>query len=245
MHKEPVATENKSGAGRRILSALIILVAVPASLLISWKVGDRQFYLFSVIVMIIAMIPFFLSFERRKPSAREFVTIAVMTAIAVISRAAFVMLPNIKPMIAIIMITGIALGSEAGFLTGAIGAFVSNFIFGQGPWTPWQMFAYGLAGFIAGLLAKKGIMNPDKKLQTAIIGAVMIFVLIGPLLDTCTVFLMSTMFEPGSSVLTIYAAGVPVNAIHAVVTGLTLFLLCKPINDKLERVKVKYGLMDQ
>lgn len=242
MQKEPVT--NKSRA-RTLIGWLIVLIAIPAALLISWKIGDRMFYLFSVIVMIIAMIPFFLSFENRKPSARELVTLAVMTAIAVISRAAFVMLPNIKPMLGIIMITGISLGAEAGFLTGAIGAFVSNFIFGQGPWTPWQMFAYGLGGFIAGLLAKKGIMSPDKKVRTAIIGAVMIFVLIGPLLDTCTAFLMSTMYEPGSSVLAIYAAGVPVNAIHAVTTGLTLLLLLKPINDKLERIKIKYGFMDK
>ncbi len=245
MQKEPVTTENRSGAGRKILGIVLIILAIPAALLISWKIGDRQFYLTSVIVMIIAMIPFFLSFESRKPSARELVTLAVMTAIAVISRAAFIMLPNVKPMVGIIMITGIALGPEAGFLTGAIGAFVSNFIFGQGPWTPWQMFAYGLAGFIAGLLAKKGIMSAEKKIQTAIIGAVMIFVLIGPLLDTSTVFLMSTMYEPGSSILAIYAAGVPVNAIHAVVTGLTLLILCKPISDKLERIKVKYGFLNK
>ncbi len=243
MQKEPVTTEESRSRCRKLLGVLIILIAVPLVLLASWKLGDRQFYLFSVVVMIIAMIPFFLSFESRKPSARELVTIAVMTAIAVIARAAFIMLPNIKPMIGIIMITGIALGAEAGFLTGGIGAFVSNFIFGQGPWTPWQMFAYGLAGFLAGILAGKGIMSPNKVIRTAIIGAAMIFVLIGPLLDTCTVFLMSTMYDPDSSILTIYAAGVPINAIHAVVTGLTLLLLCKPINEKLERIKVKYGLM--
>ena len=229
---------------KRVLGILLIVIGVPLALLLSWKIGDRQFYLFSVIVMIVAMIPFFLSFESRKPSARELVTLAVMIAIAVVSRVAFVMLPNIKPMIGIIMITGMALGAEAGFLTGALGAFVSNFIFGQGPWTPWQMFAYGLAGFIAGLLAKKKLIGPDKIARTSIFGALLVFCFIGPLLDTCTVFLMSAMYETDEAVLAIYAAGVPINAIHAVVTGLTLLLLCKPISEKLERIKKKYGLMD-
>lgn len=226
-----------------ILTISIIVVVFPLLLLLSWKVGDRQYYLFSAIVMAAAVVPFFLRFENRRPSARELVTLAVMIAIAVASRAAFVMLPNVKPMIGIIMITGIALGAEAGFLTGAMGAFVSNFIFGQGPWTPWQMFAYGLAGFIAGLLAGKGLISPQKRVSAAIVGGLAVFCIIGPLLDTCTVFLMGSMYAPGTSVLAVYAAGVPVNAIHALATAITLLLLCKPISEKLERLKIKYGLM--
>ena len=236
--------ENKKpNKTKTILEILIIVILIPAALLLSWKIGDRQFYLFSVIVMILMMLPFFIHFERRKPSARELVTLAVMSALAAASRAAFVMVPHFTPMTGIIMITGLALGAEAGFLTGSLGAFVSNFVFGQGPWTPWQMFAYGLAGLFFGLLGRKGLLSSEKRLPTAIAGGLMVFIIIGPLLDTATLFLVSMQVN-ASSVGAVYLAGVPVNAIHAAATFLTLLVLCKPITEKLERIKVKYGMMD-
>ena len=236
--------ENKTGNAKTktILEILIIVILVPAALLLSWKIGDRQFYLFSVIVMILMMLPFFLHFEHRKPSARELVTIAVMSALAAAARAAFVMVPHFTPMTGIIMITGLALGAESGFITGALAAFVSNFVFGQGPWTPWQMFAYGLAGLLFGLLGRKDLLSSEKRLPTAIIGGLMVFCIIGPLLDTATLFLVSMQVNT-SSVGAIYLAGVPVNAIHGAATFLTLLVLCKPISEKLERIKVKYGMM--
>jgi hypothetical protein len=80
------------------------------------------------------------------------VIIAVLCGIAVAGRAAFFMLPQFKPVVAIVIIAGASLGAESGFIVGALSGFVSNFIFGQGPWTPWQMFAFGMIGFIAGLL---------------------------------------------------------------------------------------------
>lgn len=84
-----------------------------------------------------------------------------MAAIAVVGRTVFeiIPLPNFKPCSAIIIITAVAFGPEAGFLTGALTAFVSNFIFGQGPWTPWQMFTWGLVGFLAGILQNAGVFK--------------------------------------------------------------------------------------
>ena len=136
-----------------------MIIVIPVLLMAAGRLGDRYYYLISVIVLVIAMVPFFLRFEHRKPSSREMVTLAVMTALAVAARAAFVMIPHVRPMVGIIMITGICLGAEAGFLSGSLAALVSNFIIGQGPWTPWQMFAFGLAGLIMGLLAEKHILK--------------------------------------------------------------------------------------
>ena len=247
---------SKKDNTKTILEIVVIVILIPAALLLSWKVGDRQYYLFSVIIMILMMLPFFVRFERRRPSARELVTTAVMSALAAASRAAFVMVPHFTPMTGIIMITGLSLGAEAGFITGALGAFVSNFVFGQGPWTPWQMFAYGLAGLLFGLLGRKrserndadgrtgprSLIDSEKRLPTAILGGLVVFCIIGPLLDTATLFLVSMQVN-ASSVGAVYMAGVPVNAIHATATFLTLFVLCKPISEKLERIKVKYGMM--
>lgn len=224
-------------------SIAVIIVLIPLTLMLSHYFGDRQYYISSLVIILLSMVPFFVSFESRKPQARELVTIAVLCAIAVASRAAFIMLPAFKPMVGIIIIAGMAFGARAGFLTGAVSGFVSNFIFGQGPWTPWQMFAFGIAGFIAGLLHEKGILKSDRKIQVTILGGIVALLIVGPLLDTCTFFLMSSMVDTSSAVA-VYLAGVPVNAVHAVAVMLTLFFLTKPMMEKLTRIKVKYGMME-
>lgn len=222
----------------------VLLILVPVTLMGSRYFGNRRYYLCSVLLMLYAMVPFFMSFEKRKPQAREIVTLAVMCVIAVVSRAAFIMIPHFKPMTGIIMITAFSFGPEAGFLTGAVSAFVSNFIFGQGPWTPWQMFAYGMAGFLAGILAKAGILKVEKKLPAAIFGGLTVLIIIGPILDTCALFTMAGTITK-SSAASIYLSGLPVNAIHALATFLTVLLLFGPITEKLNRIKIKYGMMEE
>ena len=117
--------------------------------------GDRRYAFISLALSVVACIPFFVSFERGKNDSRRIVIIAVMTALSVAGRFVFAPIPFFKPVTAIVIITAIYLGSEAGFITGAFSAVVSNFYFGQGPWTPFQMLAWGLIGFIAGLLAER------------------------------------------------------------------------------------------
>lgn len=224
-------------------SIIVIIVLIPLTLMLSNYFGDRQYYISSIVIILLSMIPFFVSFESRKPQARELVTIAVLCAIAVASRAAFIMLPAFKPMVGIIIIAGMAFGARAGFLTGAVSGFVSNFIFGQGPWTPWQMFAYGIAGFIAGILCEKGVLKSDQKIPVTIFGGLTVMLVVGPLLDTCTFFLMSSMVDT-SSAAAVYLAGVPYNAVHATAVMLALFFLTKPMMEKLTRIKIKYGMME-
>lgn len=133
-------------------------------------VGSRTFWdyvilnsdiLLGLLFLLASAIPFLLVFDKKKPQARELVPIAVMAAIAVVGRTVFeiIPLPNFKPCSAIIIITAVAFGPEAGFLTGTLTGFVSNFIFGQGPWTPWQMFTWGLVGFLAGILKNAGVFK--------------------------------------------------------------------------------------
>ncbi|WP_075718912.1 ECF transporter S component [Roseburia sp. 499] len=205
---------------------------------------NSQYYLISVVMILSSFAVFFFTFEKRRPQARELVTLAVMSAIAVASRAVFVMIPFFKPMSGIIMITGMAFGPGAGFLTGVVSAFVSNFIFGQGPWTPWQMFAYGVAGALAGFFRKKGIMHENKKIVTAVIGFGIIMIVVGPILDTCAIFTMGNTVSQGY-ILSIYMSGVIPNLIHGVATVLTLLLLCRPMMEKLNRMKLKYGMMSE
>ena len=92
------------------------------------------------------------------------IPLAVMAALAAVGRVAFAPVPFFKPTSAIIIITASVFGPEAGFLTGTMAALASNLFFGQGPWTPWQMFSWGMIGFLSGFLIKKNIINNKTKL---------------------------------------------------------------------------------
>ena len=226
-----------------LLRLLIIIFAAPLTLYIGYKIGGKHYYVLSFVVLIWAMLPFFFMFEKRSPNANELVTLAVMCAVAVVSRAAFIWLPHFKPITAVIIITGVAFGAEAGFMTGAVSMLVSNFLFGQGMWTPWQMFAFGIAGFFAGLLFCRANVKIDKW-KLSLFGGFVVMLVIGPLLDTCTLFTMTSEISK-SSVAAVYSAGLPVNAIHAAATVLTLLIASDPLLEKLNRVKKKYGMMER
>ena len=227
---------------RSYLTIAVLFLLIPATIFFCYRLGGRMYYLASILIIFFTMLPFFLVFEHRRPQARELVVLAVLCALAIASRVAFAFLPQFKPIMAIIMITGIAFGPEAGFLCGAISAFASNFYFGQGPWTPWQMFAYGIGGFLAGLFCRLGIL-PKKRLPLSIFGAAVVMLIVGPLLDTSTIFMTFAGANTGS-ILGIYLAGVPMNAIFAAATFLTLFFFSKPLLEKLERVQIKYGMLE-
>ena len=224
-----------------IATILIFLLVVPATLILGSKMPGRWYYLTSTLIIIELLIPFFLQFEGRKPQARELVVIAVMCALAVAARVA-IPIPNFKAIYAIIMIAGIAFGPESGFLVGAVSALSSNFFLSQGPYTPWQMMAYGAGGMMAGFLFRKGRL-PRKPLAMGVVGFLIVLLLVGPLLDTCTVFLAPISMNL-SSILAIYISGFTVNISQGLSTFAVLFLLGNPILEKLDRIKVKYGMME-
>ena len=143
---------------RTWVSLGVIALAVPATILCGvYLLGDRKYLFISLLVLLEVMLPFALLFERRGPTARELVLLAVLSALCVAGRAAFSALPQFKPVLALVIVSGVALGGEAGFLTGALAMLLSNVMYGQGPWTPWQMFAMGLCGFLAGVLYRRGL----------------------------------------------------------------------------------------
>ena len=226
-----------------IFSVLVIFLLIPLTLLLGTKLKGRAYYLISTLVVMEIMLPFFFRFESRRPQARELVILAVMAALAAVSRVVFAFSPYLKTITGIIMITGIAFGAEAGFLTGAVAAFASNFFFGQGPWTPWQMFAYGFGGFFAGLIFHKH-KAWRKPWILAPFGFLTILLLVGPMLDSCTVFTVLTKFTK-KNILIIYGQGVPVNITHGIGAALTLFFVSRPLLAKLERLQTKYGMMEE
>ena len=167
--------EKKRLSKRTRVSLFLLLVAIPLTIaagfwltdqsaLADWidrVFGPRKYYLISLVIVLYALLPFFMAFEGRKPEVRELVVLATMIALATAGRAAFFMTPSFKPIIAIVIISAIAFGAEAGFLVGSMTMLVSNFLFGQGPWTPWQMFAMGFIGFLSGILSQQNMFSAN------------------------------------------------------------------------------------
>ena len=225
----------------KLISLLIFLLVVPATLILGSRMDGRWYYLTSTLMIAELLIPFFLAFEGRKPQARELVVIAVMCALAVVARVA-IPIPSFKAIFAIIMIAGIAFGPESGFLVGAVSALASNFFYTQGPYTPWQMMAYGVGGMLAGYLFFKGRLK-RKPLLMGIFGFLCVLLVVGPLLDTCTVFLAPITLN-WKNISALYISGFPVNVSQGLCTFAVLLLLGRPLLDKLDRIKVKYGMME-
>lgn len=228
-----------------LLSCLFLLVSVP---LILWTgiryFDDRRYYFISLCILGCALAASAIDFEGRRPRARELVLIAVMTGTAVLSRSALYMVPQFKPMTAMVIIAGISMGSRYGFATGALAAFISNFFFGQGPWTPWQMFAYGIIGFTAGLLPEtlKKCGSKAAVLLLSLFGFLATLVFYGGIMNPASI-LMTQADASFGVLLASYLPGLPFDLMHGVSTAVFLLLLAKPIRKKVERIQQKYGLL--
>lgn len=223
------------------IAIALSLLLIPLTIFFGSKLTGRSYYLTSTLILAEIMLPFFLAFEGRKPQARELVVVAVLCALAVAGRVV-IPIPNFKATYAIIMLSAIAFGPETGFLIGAMTALTSNFFFGQGPHTPWQMMAYGMAGLIVGFAHQKKWLK-RQPMHMAIFGAVLIVAVIGPILDTCTVFLLQSQITTAGAIAQ-YLSGLPVNISQSVATFLVIRFLGEPLLEKLDRVKVQYGMME-
>lgn len=228
---------------RTKIATLLILFLIPLTIFIGiYYLGDKKYYFISLLIILETMIPFGFAFENRKPKARELVIISALCAIGVAGRTAFFMLPQFKPVAAIVIISGVAFGGETGFLVGAITAFVSNFFFGQGPWTPWQMFSFGIIGFLAGIMFQKGILRKTKT-DMCVFGFLVTFIIYGGIMNPASVIMWQSNINI-NMLLSSYVMGMPFDFIHAVSTVFFLFFAAEPMLEKLERIKIKYGLIE-
>lgn len=223
---------------KRIISFIILCVLVPAAVVAGALLFDERRYVWVILcVTLLSCLPMFISFERNSADAKRLVMIAVMTALSVAGRFLFAALPGFKPVTAMVVITAMYFGSEAGFMTGALSAVISNFYFGQGPWTPFQMFSWGIIGLLAGLFARR---LRQSRIWLSVFG-VLAGVLYSLLMDIWTVFWADGYFN-----LTRYIAAVGsaawFTAVYAVSNVIFLMLFAKPIGKILDRISVKYGI---
>ncbi len=214
-----------------IIPTLIILgiVFLPA----------KNYAVLSIIIAVLCNIPFLLNFEKSKTNTREVVLIAVMVALTVVSRLIFAPLPSFKPVTAMVIITGIAFGGRAGYVTGAMSALLSDVFFGQGPWTPFQMFCWGVIGFFAGIL----FCDKKIKLWAVVLYSIFSGVLFSVVMDIWTVIAIDNTFNfvrYGEVLL----ASIPFIAIYIVSNVVFILILTKPFMKKLTRIKLKFDVFD-
>lgn len=231
-----IRIENKNL--RTTLRIVVPFVLIPLTVLAGVFVFSENMYAWvSVACVILALLLFYSSFDRKVVGTRRMVIIAVMTALSCIGRSVFALIPAFKPVTAIIIITAIWIGPESGFLVGSLTAVISNFQFGQGPWTPFQMFSYGMIGLIAGYLS-----NPLRKsrIALAVYGA---FggIAYSMIMDIWTVLWYQQGFQWNMYLAAIISA-IPYTAGYAISNVVFLLILGRPFVEKLERVKLKYGV---
>jgi energy-coupling factor transport system substrate-specific component len=282
---------------KRTKAAVVVIVTVLPVLMVAFgyyhshrptvnAMGERTFWdyvilnsdiLLGLIFLAACSVPFLLVFDHKKPRPREMIPMAVMAAIGVVGRTVFqiIPLPNFKPVSAIVIITAVAFGPEAGFMTGALTGFVSNFIFGQGPWTPWQMFCWGMIGFIAGLLQNGGFFDRGRMrkhftkpvwdricptgtnrgdllhyIRRITDRVPMRLCVYGFLTGFGYGWVMNLYFIIGyvspinwQTVFSAYISSFFFDFCHGLCTFLVLWALGKPWVKKLNRIKVKFGLV--
>lgn len=234
---------SKKSAKLTAVSVVSLLILAPLSVILLFKYTESQnYYISAVLIIIFSMIPFFVFFENRKIKTSEIVLVAMMVALCVASRAVMAFIPQVKPTCALVIVTAIAFGPNVGFVTGSLSMLVSNFLFGQGMFTPFQMLGMGLAGFFCGLIFCRKSYNTNR-IAVSITGGLICFLVYGFIVDSCSVLMMTTQYTL-QAVLGVYASGVPFNLIHGITSAIFLFFINKPMTDKFTRLRIKYGIFE-
>jgi len=221
---------------RFVLIATIAIFCIGLSYLSF--VSDEPYMLLSVGLVIVSMAPFLIRFEFKAVQTSELVLISVLAAIAAVARVPFAALPSVQPTSFFIIAAAIVFGAETGFLVGAFAALVSNMFLGQGPWTPWQMFAWGMMGWTAGafgdaLLARRWALLAFGAAWGFLFGAVM------------NVWIVAGLIPQGdwTGLLPVFAASLPFDLMHAASNVFFLALFTKSWTSALLRFRTKYGLL--
>lgn len=223
----------KSEPLRRVLKFLVIALSVATVIIGGFVVSQKNYIYIAFVLTVLALILFITGFDKRKIGSRRMVITAIMIVLCVVGR----FIPFFKPITAITVLSAMYLGSEAGFFVGALSAFISNFYFGQGPWTPFQMLAWGIIGFIA------GIVNCSLKKSKVMLYAfgVLSGIAFSMIMDVWTVLWYSGGFNIKLYLAAIVSAA-PVTLVYCVSNVIFLMLFAKPFGQKLERIKIKYGI---
>lgn len=140
-------------------------------MIMAYKYGNNENMgaIITLSVLLILFLSYFY-FEKSSMGTKEIALVATLSAFSAVCRVPFYIIPSVQPTTFLVALSGLVFGSYEGFLIGSTAAFISNIFLGQGPWTPWQMFAWGIIGAISGIL---GINN--KRLSSEVFGIICFF----------------------------------------------------------------------
>lgn len=219
-------------------ASLICLLAAPVTIYIGiGPLGGKHYNLIAIALLIECMAPFVLLFEGRKPQPRELVTLAVLCGLGVAGRSAFAWLPQFKPVLALTVVAGAGLGAQQGFLVGALTMLCSNMLFSQGPWTPWQMFAMGLCGFLSGLVFRR--RSPGGPVLSLFGGLAAVGVY-GVIMNFSSAVTWHAQALSWPIVAGYMVTGLPMDLIHGLATAFFLALMGSAMLKNLECLQEKY-----
>lgn len=220
-----------------VTSAFVVLGLLFISVLLF---DDKPYMIVCTAIMGLTIIPLFARFELKNIQSKEIVLLAVLAAIAAISRVPFAPLPSVQPTTFVIIVSAMVLGPEAGFIIGASAAIVSNIFLGQGPWTPWQMYAWGMSGMIAGLLRHTSFMKSRLGLSTY--GFIVGF-LFGWFMNLW--FILGFLGDfTWKTFVSAYVASFYFDLAHALSNVFFLYLFSSSWIHILNRFKRKYAILD-
>lgn len=219
--------------------SVLFLVSAVAMIVLMVIFSSKNYLLFSFGFLLLTLGIYFWRFEKQQHNSREVVFIAIICALAVVGRIIFAALPAVKPELFILIMGAIVSGPETGFLMGTIIALTSNMYFGQGVWTPWQMFALGIIGLISGMMLHRN--TPTWLL--VVWGFVSAFVM-GWIMD---IYYILGFVDPITvkSIFTALAASFYFDVVHAIFTAALLLLVGKRWIKIFSNYKQKYDLFRQ
>lgn len=231
---------------KRTTAAILQKLEIPALIIVPVSLGLAAYFqidqsaLLTMLVVLLCVLVFFASYEASRPQLRQIMPTVVLAALAVAGRLVFAVVPNVQPVSAICIMAGVIFGRRSGFMVGALAMLLSNFFLGQGPWTPWQMYGFGLMGYLAGVLADHGAFERRPILYA--------YGLLAPILEYG--FLLNSWYVIGfvnpitwQSAMLAYGAGFPLDLANGISTVVFLLVLYAPWRVKLERIKRKYDLV--
>lgn len=219
---------------RNAIKIAVPFVLIPLLVVLGATIfSERRYLIVSTGVAFLALVLFAAGYERKPTGSRRMIIAAVMTTLCIVGR----FIPFFKPITALTVITAIYLGGETGFLVGALSALLSNFYFGQGPWTPFQMLAWGMIGLIAGIAA-----NPIKRHKWLLL----VYGLLAGIFYSAVMDIWTVIWYDGSFRTELYLSAlvtaIPHTVMYSVSNFVFLWFCAKPFGEKLERIKIKYGV---
>lgn len=227
-----MSKHNKIALISLIMAILTVIIGV-----LLWR--DQQYNLIIMLLVVISWIPFYFKYELSHPKTREVVILAIMIALTTLARTLFILFPSFKPVSALVIIMAVVFGKQDGFLCGSLSALISDFVFGIGPWTPFQMLAWGLIGYLAGMFCHQLYQN---KWLLYSYGAVA-GIIFSMIMDLWSVLAIDNSFNLSRYLFTVIAA-LPVTITYIVSNIIFIFVFKDAMFKILQRVKIKYGIME-